>query len=701
MAHSIHDCLSNLANFGYSLGTPAATSGDVKGRYVEESSPLDCMDLIKDWWFGGGETNSAHHLHCSRTLSGGRIINPDQPQLPKRCIRVTSPSADIADPSQSHLELRLEETQGSHGKYICLSHRWIQPDTPQSSTTKLNYNARLSGQELNQLPHLFLQTFQTAVKFGIPHVWIDSLCIIQDDPNDWDQESVKMGGYYQLATFTLVSTFAPADMASFTGYSHPAPSNIVRLPYKDKTGAQRGHFYVYPRTSRSLLAKKWASHINDSQLLTRGWIFQEWLLSRRIVCLTPSGVYVQCHCRSGGQTAGQNQYNEEFGWFPPRPDCRGFLSIKASLRLSFHSLPDVYSGWETVIEHYSSLTLTVPEKDRIRAVAGVAAEFAAALDLRALRGTTCTFIAGLWLSDISRGLLWRQASPGRHRRLHGFPTWSWASIETAVRWPLRWWASSEKLRLLNDLSLNRGCQEWNRGRATANIWLNNVVFDDHHRLRPLAHPHSPTTVSRDITVSNNDIPLQSESILDLHGRLQHVFIVGDDLYHSAPQQAPTTNPTAAGTSSLEHCKARRFVIIPADGGGGRPLISGWASLEHPDFQDDNLFFPFPASSPLPSMVIPTSPSTCTKRQITLSALLISTQATAASSFKERKECYRRGPDFAYPTRVEFNVLYLQRCPKKQTQLVINAYERVGVGVLYGDRAKRGFDLAIQGRVQLV
>ena len=680
---------------------------------MEESHPLSCIQMIKDWWLSC-ETNRQNHPRCSRSLSGSDIIDPNRTPLPKRCVRVTSVFADAVDPNEFDIKLRLEETQDNYGQYICLSHRWIQPVTQQSPTTESNYNDRLSGKGFDQLSPLFVHAFRAAVKFGVQYVWIDSLCIIQDNAEDWTQESVRMGRYYQLATFTMMSTFSPEDTALFAGYSPPTPDRIVRLPYRDKTGVQRGHFYVYPRTRRSLLAKKWASHINNSQLLTRGWIFQEWLLSRRIICLTPSGVYVQCQCRD--QTTAQNHYSEDVGWFPPRPECRGFLSIKASLRLNFDNIHDVYCSWEAVVEHYSSLSLSEPEKDRIAALTCVAGEFAAALGSLGKRAAWSTFVTGLWTDDIYRGLLWIQASPGRYRRLGSFPTWSWASIDAPVRWPSRSWEEVEILRKLANSGFLGGYHEWLCESAVTNIRLKAAIFGERHCLpTPSSQLSTTPRVVRDAaaTISTSDPSgsIPPRSILNLRGRLQPVFIRdhyckwSGELEDDARRAEPTTGKqaipqapeiTTVGTLSPKQCK-HRIVSIPGD----RPLISGWASLEHPDFQDENLFIPFPASllpssSILSPTSVPKSPSSI-KPQALLLALLISTQSTPASALETGK--YRRGPNFAAPTREEFNVLYLRGCPERTR--IFNGYERVGVGILYGEHVKKGFELATERKVQLV
>lgn len=685
------------------------------------------MDLVREWWLRC-ERQPQYHSRCSRTLSGCRAIDTNRTPLPRRCICVAPLDAGVADSSDFPLDFRLEKTEGGRGQYICLSHRWVQPDTRQSSTTKSNYQARLAGIGFSQLPPLFIHTLRAAAKFGIRYVWIDSLCIIQDDADDWNQESRKMGKYYQLATFTLTSTFSSEDTASFDGYSPPKLQRVVRLPYRDKTGRQRGYFYVYPRARRSVLAAEWTSHITSSGLLTRGWIFQEWLLSRRIVCLTPSGVYVQCQCRHPAAT--QNQYGEDVGGFVP-DRCRGLLPIKASLRLSFDTSGDLYCTWEAVVEHYSGLTFSQPGKDRITALAGVAGEFATALKSLPDRGEAAhssKFIAGLWTGDLARGLLWGQAQPGPHRRLEGFPTWSWASIDVSVRWPLRKWdgEAREHARGKSELATLHfvdDAVEWNRTRTTANISLSADVISCRRSFTSLMHQ---SAVALGSAVCNaaaviatpeiNSGNLLDKNILDLRGRLQPVFIgqfmekhCGQESQNADNDAGPVagvtpTTPTTPTTSARPKLPfTHRTVTIP----NTQPLISGWASLEHPDFQDENIFSP--PSTSASSHPSSSSSSSAARPPTLVFALLVSTQAATPSSTLLRAEKYYNygrgtGLDFATPTKNEFNVLFLRSCPPTgdpPAQLVVNGYERIGMGLLFGEHAKRGFDLATERELQLV
>jgi hypothetical protein len=56
------------------------------------------------------------------------------------------------------------------------------------------------------------KTFQDAIivtqALGLGYLWIDSLCIIQDDEHDWDQESATMADVYGNAVVNIAATNA-------------------------------------------------------------------------------------------------------------------------------------------------------------------------------------------------------------------------------------------------------------------------------------------------------------------------------------------------------------------------------------------------------------------------------------------------------------------------------------------------------------
>ena len=79
----------------------------------------------------------------------------------------------------------LQESNGTTGVYASLSYCWgtAQPTTLTLSTL----DSFRSGIKTSDLPQTFQDAIWLAHQLGIPHLWIDSLCIVQDDHSDWSR----------------------------------------------------------------------------------------------------------------------------------------------------------------------------------------------------------------------------------------------------------------------------------------------------------------------------------------------------------------------------------------------------------------------------------------------------------------------------------------------------------------------------------
>jgi len=131
----------------------------------------------------------------------------------------------------------------------------------------------MKGRGFGPMPRLFLDVFRLCSRLGIQFVWIDSLCIIQGDDGDFPAEAVKMADYYQYSAFTVANPSASGPgMGLFDSTEQDnSPIPLVRLPYRDTDGQQRGHLYVY-ETERGLTRRYWEG-VTKSELLSRGWVF--------------------------------------------------------------------------------------------------------------------------------------------------------------------------------------------------------------------------------------------------------------------------------------------------------------------------------------------------------------------------------------------------------------------------------------------
>ncbi|KAF2730048.1 hypothetical protein EJ04DRAFT_393411, partial [Polyplosphaeria fusca] len=109
-----------------------------------------------------------------------------------------------------HIKLH-ETTSQEVGRYVCLSHCW-GPRGCSIKTTRPRLEAHKARIAFEDLP----KTFQDAVTFTrwlkVRYLWIDALCILQDDENDWERESSAMAATYENSYLTLSAATANCDL---------------------------------------------------------------------------------------------------------------------------------------------------------------------------------------------------------------------------------------------------------------------------------------------------------------------------------------------------------------------------------------------------------------------------------------------------------------------------------------------------------
>lgn len=102
---------------------------------------------------------------------------------------------------------------GERGTYACLSHCWGGKNSCiLNRTTEKRFLERIPSREL---PRVFAEAINVCQRLGISRLWIDSLCIRQDDEEDWKRESCKMGQYYSNCMLCIAATASPNSATSF------------------------------------------------------------------------------------------------------------------------------------------------------------------------------------------------------------------------------------------------------------------------------------------------------------------------------------------------------------------------------------------------------------------------------------------------------------------------------------------------------
>lgn len=177
---------------------------------------------------------------------------------------------------------RLVETaQGSSGKYLALSHRWGDLSEEQKFCTYDRNIERLKEViPVNKLPKSFQDAVRVTRALHIRYLWIDSLCIIQDNTEDWDSESKKMEDVFSNAYCTIAASSAKSSLVGFLGPRRPRDTVGIQTP--------SGPLYL------AGFIDDFRAHVEESVLSSRGWVLQERALSRRTIYFTNTQIYWEC-----------------------------------------------------------------------------------------------------------------------------------------------------------------------------------------------------------------------------------------------------------------------------------------------------------------------------------------------------------------------------------------------------------------------
>ncbi|KAI8715249.1 HET domain-containing protein [Fusarium sp. LHS14.1] len=170
---------------------------------------------------------------------------------------------------------KLIEVDGRLMDYLALSHRWGGAKI--FRTTQANLKAQKAGIDLEKLCTTFRDALKMTSKLGYQYIWIDSLCIVQDSPEDWAKEAARMAMVYMNAALTLAAACAiSGDMGLFQ-QRNPVR---VRMTYQGLSTDDKGNS---PEKYYFLKTKSFREEVTDGSLNSRGWCLQERWLSRRTV----------------------------------------------------------------------------------------------------------------------------------------------------------------------------------------------------------------------------------------------------------------------------------------------------------------------------------------------------------------------------------------------------------------------------------
>ncbi|KAF7556380.1 hypothetical protein G7Z17_g1415 [Cylindrodendrum hubeiense] len=386
----------------------------------------------------------------------------------------------------SPMEIRLVEGKSlpDAAQYLTLSHCWgdLQP-LQLTSQTIHDFKSSLP---MESLPKTFLDAFNVTRRLGHEYIWIDALCIVQDDPEDWALETGRMASVYSNSFLTIAAT--AAENAS-EGVFYPNEKRDVNswLPariHRSWGGQFSGDFYVCDY-------RDWWMKLGDAPLNRRGWAFQERILSPRVLHLGLEQVAFECPSMTACERLPYGSLSRIHGEIGgPGSSLTRFITTQKGDGARIPTMIGILGQWNELVRNYAHGQFAV-ETDKMVALSGIVDSFKSpvARSLHPKKPETLKpdavsdeekkekekihpgddasedakneksdsdevpdessaqnlFVGGLWRPDMEMQLAWRATSKVQTQQLSGIappgfgtrpetyiaPTWSWCSLNNA------------------------------------------------------------------------------------------------------------------------------------------------------------------------------------------------------------------------------------------------------------------------------
>lgn len=384
-------------------------------------------------------------------------------------------------------------SNGSRGRYVALSHSW--GISPRLTATRETLEDLEEGIAISFLPRTFQDAIKITKRLRIRYLWIDCLCIVQDDQQDWEREAASMGEYYLNSYLTISASDCRDSSSGFLSTrnagSYVSPATLS-LGYDTPRTIREGEACSISCFAESIRSgqleriaglkffKEWLpgsqSHapqqtgigrfgknfdpIAAFHLSTRGWTLQERLLSPRTIHYARDQLYFECE--SGIRSEDGHVFETPL-FSLKRLVAKQKIPFKQHGRqtegLSFavgeQSIQPAIrdeGGWLSLVKDYSRRKLTKGQ-DKLTALAGLAR--------LAAKKTGDAYYAGIWRNSVYEDLSWRAQhreelavavmvdKSMRKKRVLGptvaevskpasyrAPSWSWASLDGPIEFQL-------------------------------------------------------------------------------------------------------------------------------------------------------------------------------------------------------------------------------------------------------------------------
>jgi len=273
----------------------------------------------------------------------------------------------------------------------------------------------------SHLPQVFQDAITVAQHLGVFYLWIDALCIKQDEGGlDWNIESQTMDKVYSNAFLNISATMSSTGTESLLGQKRSASLQPAKISLFDST--QKNYYIIDGHI--------WKNEIDDAPLNERGWVFQERFSARRILHFGPRQLAWECY-----ESEALEVFPDGLHQIPTLVS----MSKSHAYKMLRHSNQDRNESeiskfvheYHTLVHNYSKCFLT-RSGDKLIAFSGIPKQ------IQEVRGDF--YHAGVWNRTLPFDLNWysdqfnEESFPARESSFRA-PSWSWASVSGAVTFP--------------------------------------------------------------------------------------------------------------------------------------------------------------------------------------------------------------------------------------------------------------------------
>ncbi|KAH8586990.1 heterokaryon incompatibility protein-domain-containing protein [Bisporella sp. PMI_857] len=466
-------CGQSVGNAGVLVVNQNRSRGN-SSHVCYKSLQTDSQDIYA-WANRWTQSCSSAHDVCKNKF----IPEASKHYLPLRLL-------DVGGREDDRISVKLSAQLDGHIAidYLALSHCW--GEAVNVTLCKSNIDEMVSF-EINSLTKNFQDAVAITRGLKVRYLWIDSLCIVQDDNAEWEAESANMGLVYASAKCVISASaskdsnggcFLPRELFRHQCTLRKWPNRSVTVSSCSKKNSQ---------TSLKLFKDK----AENTALDTRAWAFQERYLARRVLHFCEGVVFFECNTLVAwdGEHYSGEKYSVKAGvradgtLHPPddytaveqpveryitrhqitahQPSIWKQLwkarreveiinpqyveqqkqlakilasSARSGIRGAFELLwrfagstlaekVEFHQSWYEMVEKYSARRLT-RQSDKLKAFHGIA--------YLVQENTALHYIAGLWKEMLVFNLLWIVESAAEERRIPEVPSWSWGSVNGRI-----------------------------------------------------------------------------------------------------------------------------------------------------------------------------------------------------------------------------------------------------------------------------